>query len=51
VFGNEEYGMAAHLLPLMDDLVHIPMFGTKNSMNVANAAGVVIFQAMLHLDP
>ena len=46
VFGNEEYGIAPHLLPIMDRFVHIPMFGMKNSLNVANAASVVLFQAV-----
>jgi len=46
VFGNEEYGIAPHLLPMMDLFVHIPMFGTKNSLNVANAASVILFQAV-----
>lgn len=46
VFGNEEYGIAPHLLPVMDRFVHIPMFGRKNSINVANAAATVLFQAV-----
>ena len=46
VFGNEEYGIAPHLIPVMDVFVHIPMFGAKNSLNVANAASVILFQAV-----
>lgn len=49
VFGNEEYGIASHLLPVMDWFVHIPMFGAKNSLNVANAASVILFQAVFSL--
>jgi tRNA(Leu) C34 or U34 (ribose-2'-O)-methylase TrmL len=46
VLGNEEYGIAPHLLPVMDHCVHIPMFGAKNSLNVANAASIILFQAV-----
>ena len=49
VFGNEEYGIAPHLLPVMDGFVHIPMFGMKNSLNVANAVSAVLFQAVFSL--
>lgn len=43
VFGNEEYGISSHVLPACDDFVHIPMYGRKNSVNVANAAAVICF--------
>lgn len=45
VFGNEEYGIASHVLRICDTFVHIPMFGKKNSINVANAVATVCFQA------
>lgn len=44
VFGNEEYGISSHVLKTCDAFVHIPMFGRKNSINVANAAAVICFQ-------
>lgn len=47
VLGNEEYGISSHVQPACDDFIHIPMFGRKNSMNVANAAAVVLYQARL----
>ncbi len=43
VMGNEEYGISSHVMRVCDDVVHIPMFGRKNSLNVANAASVVLF--------
>jgi tRNA G18 (ribose-2'-O)-methylase SpoU len=43
VIGNEEYGISRHVLRVCDKFVHIPMFGRKNSINVANAASVVMF--------
>jgi len=49
VFGNEEYGISSHVMPVLDDVVHIPMFGKKNSLNVANAVAAVLFQAVFHL--
>ncbi len=47
VFGNEEYGISSHVMPMVDDIVHIPMFGKKNSLNVANAVAVILFQIVL----
>lgn len=47
VFGNEEYGISSHVMSAVDEFVHIPMFGRKNSLNVANAVAIVLFQAML----
>ncbi len=47
VLGNEEYGISSHVLTLCDGFVHIPMMGQKNSLNVASAAAVALFQARL----
>ncbi|MDD9302102.1 MAG: hypothetical protein HUK40_07055 [Desulfobacter sp.] len=46
VMGNEEYGISPHVLSVIDDPVHIPMFGKKNSLNVANALSAILFQAV-----
>jgi tRNA G18 (ribose-2'-O)-methylase SpoU len=43
VFGNEEYGISSHVLKVCDEFVYIPMFGKKNSINVANAVSVICF--------
>jgi len=43
VFGNEEYGISSHVRSVCDNFVHIPMFGRKNSLNVANAVAVICF--------
>ncbi|MCK5100696.1 MAG: hypothetical protein KAR45_21475 [Desulfobacteraceae bacterium] len=43
VLGNEEYGISRHVLRICDKFVHIPMYGKKNSINVANAASVIMF--------
>ncbi len=47
VFGNEEFGISSHVMAVCDEFIHIPMFGRKNSLNVANAVSVVLFQAVL----
>ena len=44
VFGNEEYGISTKVMQVCTDFVHIPMFGQKNSINVANAVSVIAFQ-------
>ena len=49
IFGNEEYGISSHVIKEAEDIVHIPMFGRKNSLNVANAVAIVLFQAAFHL--
>ncbi len=43
VFGNEVRGLSASLRALCDDLIEIPMHGTKESLNVSVAAGIVLF--------
>ena len=40
IFGNERHGIGRELLPLADELVHIPVFGRKNSLNIATAVGI-----------
>lgn len=49
VFGNEEYGISSHVMEACDDFVHIPMFGKKNSLNIATAASVICFQVVTSL--
>ncbi len=41
ILGNERYGVDRGALRNADHLVHIPMFGRKNSLNVGTAFGVV----------
>lgn len=45
MLGNEEFGIAGELLEACDGVVEIPVWGVKNSMNVANAAAVVLYEA------
>lgn len=46
VMGNEAGGVTANLLERADKRVFIPMAGRAESLNVAMAAGVVMFEAL-----
>ncbi|MFT4521150.1 MAG: 23S rRNA (guanosine2251-2'-O)-methyltransferase [Bacteroidia bacterium] len=51
VFGNEVDGVAEEVLPLCDDFVEIPQFGTKHSLNISVCAGVVLWEiAKRHIE-
>ncbi len=43
VFGNEVNGITPGVLPIADLAVEIPQFGTKHSLNVAVATGIVLW--------
>jgi tRNA G18 (ribose-2'-O)-methylase SpoU len=44
VFGNEIHGISGDILEQADLLLEIPQFGIKKSLNVAVAAGIVIWE-------
>lgn len=44
VMGNEQAGMRDALTPLCTNLVKIPMHGTADSLNVAVATGIMLYQ-------
>lgn len=46
VMGNEANGVSAGLLAAADKRVYIPMQGRAESLNVAMAAGIVMFEAL-----
>jgi len=46
VFGNEIDGISAEVSALADTHIRIPMLGTKHSLNVATAGGVVIYELL-----
>lgn len=52
VLGNEVTGVDTRLLAMADLVVEIPTYGVKNSLNVASAAAVVLFEVIRqwHLD-
>jgi tRNA G18 (ribose-2'-O)-methylase SpoU len=44
VLGNEVNGVSQYVLELCDACIEIPQLGTKHSLNVAVAAGIVIWE-------
>jgi len=46
VFGNEVEGLRPELLDMADAHVRIPMLGQKNSLNVATAGGIVLYELL-----
>jgi tRNA G18 (ribose-2'-O)-methylase SpoU len=49
VMGNEVFGVEDDVLALCDAAVEIPQFGTKHSLNVSVAAGVVLWDFLRKL--
>ncbi len=46
IFGNEIEGISPNVSALADTHVRIPMLGTKHSLNVATAGGIVIYELL-----
>ena len=46
VFGNEVTGINKRVMGRCDTTAYIPMMGYKNSMNVATAFGVVVYEIL-----
>ena len=49
VFGNEVNGVEDAVLPLADIFIEIPQFGTKHSINVSVAVGIVVWDLFIKL--
>jgi len=43
VFGNEVKGVGQDIVNLSDEVIEIPQYGTKHSLNVSVSAGIVIW--------
>ena len=46
IIGNEVEGISNHLLKKADDIIHIPMRGKKESLNVSVAYGIAIYKIL-----
>ena len=46
IFGNEISGVSEDILEISDQIVKIPMFGRKESLNVATSCGVVLYEVL-----
>lgn len=43
ILGNEVWGIEPEVMEQVDTLVHIPMYGQKQSLNVAVCGGIVLY--------
>ncbi|MEI7578750.1 MAG: TrmH family RNA methyltransferase [bacterium] len=43
IFGNEISGISPQMLQICDQIIKIPMYGSKESLNVATSAGIIIY--------
>ncbi len=46
VIGNEEHGVSNEVLNIVDNSVHIDMYGNNSSMNVSVATGIAINECL-----
>lgn len=51
ILGNEQHGVSPELLELAEQSIHIPMLGVNTSMNVACAAGIVVYGMLEKFPP
>jgi 23S rRNA (guanosine2251-2'-O)-methyltransferase len=49
VFGNEALGVSREVIDICDELVEIPVYGFKNSMNVATSCAVIGYKIIEEL--
>lgn len=47
VVGNEVFGVREEIVELADQAIEIPMFGTKQSLNVTIAYGIAVYEILL----
>jgi 23S rRNA (guanosine2251-2'-O)-methyltransferase len=46
VFGHETSGVSPEVLQMVDGVLEVPLYGRKNSLNVATTFGVVVFETL-----
>jgi len=44
IMGNEVKGVSQEVLDICDDVMEIPQFGTKHSLNIAVTTGIVVWE-------
>ncbi|NOT37229.1 MAG: TrmH family RNA methyltransferase [Saprospiraceae bacterium] len=49
VFGNEVEGISDNAMKFIDDFIEIPQWGTKHSLNVSVAAGILSWEIVKRL--
>lgn len=50
VFGNEVFGVEDPVLAASDEVLEIPQFGTKHSLNISVSLGITLWDFMVKLD-
>ena len=50
VFGNEVFGVTDEVVTLADKVVEIPQYGTKHSLNISVAVGVVVWDLLTKMN-
>ena len=49
IFGNEISGVREDLIQLADEVIEIPQFGTKHSLNISVSIGIVVWDVLSKL--
>ena len=44
IMGNEVHGISQEIVSNCDEIIEIPQFGTKHSLNISTATGIVIWE-------
>tara|TARA_B100001758_G_C17964999_1_gene380329 strand:- start:52 stop:579 length:528 start_codon:yes stop_codon:yes gene_type:complete len=44
ILGNEVYGVTENVLNVCNEVIEIPQFGTKHSLNISVCAGIVVWE-------
>lgn len=50
IFGNEVKGVAQNIVDMSDATLEIPQYGTKHSLNISVAVGVVLWEVARKID-
>jgi 23S rRNA (guanosine2251-2'-O)-methyltransferase len=50
IFGNEVEGVGQHIIDMSNEVIEIPQFGSKHSLNIAVSAGIVLWEAVKQLN-
>ncbi|MGB3467000.1 MAG: RNA methyltransferase [Cyclobacteriaceae bacterium] len=49
VFGNEVFGVDQQVIDQSDDVIEIPQFGSKHSLNISVSIGIVLWETISSL--
>ena len=50
IFGNEVFGVEEEVLNACDEVLEIPQFGTKHSLNISVSLGIAVWDLMGKLE-